>query len=441
MPFLGDIVAYTITTPDLDRSLHFYESVGFSEVMRAEWPFPWIQVSDGVVLIMLRKDSVPYMALTYYVKDINKVVKALEKDGIKFLQKPGPKDQLKRYVLQSPDGGLISLVNVTDGFRQPGGRGMMQLVPHEYNDPANYHNRAIGMFGEYAQPVADLGASVAFWKKLGFEVMSEFASPYPWAILSDGVCVIGLHQTDHFSKPALTYFAGDMADRVASLVAHGLVPISGQGAGNAVFTTPEGQLLFLYSLGGGTGTEKPKETERLVIETERLLLKAVTPALMRSVLSTMSDDDAIAFLGLTGPDELNSERKKLAGGLETYRNTFLQFVLQVKATGRNIGRGGFHNWAVQHARAEVGYLITDVSQRNMGYMKEAMAAIVNYGFTELMLNRVEALIGPDNEPSLRLAKGLGFVEEGRLRSHYFVDGVYHDSLMFGLLRSEYFEGK
>lgn len=441
MPFLGDIVAYTITTTDLERSLGFYESVGFAEVMRADWPFPWIQVSDGVVLIMLRKDTVPYMALTYYVKDINKVVKPLEKAGIAFLQKPGPKDRLKRYVLQSPDGALISLVNVIDGFRQPAGRGMMQLSQHEYNDPANYHNHTIGMFGEYAQPVADLGVSVAFWKKLGFDVLSEFAAPYPWAILSDGVSVIGLHQTDHFSKPALTYFASDMAERVAILVSHGLVPLSGEGTGNAVFSTPEGQLLFLYSLGNSVSTEKPKEQERLVIETNRLLLKALTPALMRKVLTTMSNDDAIAYLGLTGPEELSSERKKLAGGLETYRNTFLQFVLEVKETGKNIGRGGFHNWAVQHARAEVGYLITDVSQRNMGYMKEAMAAIVDYGFRELQLNRVEALIGPDNEPSLRLAKGLGFVEEGRLRSHYFVDGVYHDSLMFGLLRSEYMTGR
>ncbi len=183
-----------------------------------------------------------------------------------------------------------------------------------------------------------------------------------------------------------------------------------------------------------------EDPERIVIETKRLLLKGLTPALMRKVLTTMSDEDAIAFLGLTGVEELNSERKKLAGGLETYRNTFLQFVLEVKESGKNIGRGGFHNWAVQHSRAEVGYLITDVSQRNTGYMKEAMAAIIDYGFRELILNRVEALIGPDNEPSLRLAKGLGFVEEGRLRAHYFVDGVYHDSLIFGLLRNDYLAG-
>ncbi len=184
-----------------------------------------------------------------------------------------------------------------------------------------------------------------------------------------------------------------------------------------------------------------EDPERIVIETKRLLLNGLTPALMRKVLTTMSDEDAIAFLGLTGVEELNSERKKLVGGLETYRNTFLQFVLEVKETGKNIGRGGFHNWAVQHSRAEVGYLITDVSQRNMGYMKEAMAAIIDYGFRELQLNRVEALIGPDNEPSLRLAKGLSFVEEGRLRAHSFVDGIYQDSLTFGLLRDEYLLGK
>jgi hypothetical protein len=30
--------------------------------------------------------------------------------------------------------------------------------------------------------------------------------PYPWAILSDGLMLIGLHQTKNFSYPAVTYF-------------------------------------------------------------------------------------------------------------------------------------------------------------------------------------------------------------------------------------------
>lgn len=86
-PILGEITAFTITTPDLEKSLACYKKLGYKELYRAEWPFPWIQITDGVVLIMLRKDAKPYLALTYYVKDIDKVIADLAQKGIKFEMK------------------------------------------------------------------------------------------------------------------------------------------------------------------------------------------------------------------------------------------------------------------------------------------------------------------------------------------------------------------
>ena len=53
------------------------------------------------------------------------------------------------------------------------------------------------------------------------------------------------------------------------------------------------------------------------------------------------------------------------------------------------------------------------------------------------LNRIEAFVSPANEPSLRLLRGFGFAEEGRLRGHYCKNGMIEDSLCFGLLRNEW----
>jgi catechol 2,3-dioxygenase-like lactoylglutathione lyase family enzyme len=57
-PILGEVTAITITTPDLEKSLEFYKKLGFTEVMRMDFPFPWIQVSDGALLMMLRKGDI-----------------------------------------------------------------------------------------------------------------------------------------------------------------------------------------------------------------------------------------------------------------------------------------------------------------------------------------------------------------------------------------------
>ena len=248
-PILGDIVALTINTPDLEASLQYYQKLGFKELFRADWPFAWIQVTDEALLIMLRKSEDPYLALTYYTTDSGKVAAELEKRGISFLSKPGKGDMIQRYVFQSPDGLTISLVTIPMGFRKPSGNTMLTMNPADYANPATYTNQVAGMFGELAHPVTDLESSLPFWEKIGFNVLSKFASPYPWAIVSDGLGIVGLHQSTHFDFPAITFFAADMKDKIEQLKNNGLENFKEKGPANVVLTTPEQQHIFLFGMG------------------------------------------------------------------------------------------------------------------------------------------------------------------------------------------------
>lgn len=245
---LGEISAFTINSPDLEVSLRFYQQLGFRELMRSDFPFPFIQVTDDAVLIMLRKSAEPYLALTNYTKESEKVVSALEVKGIQFVSKPKGGDFVKRYLFQSPDGLNISIVEVPGGFEKPSGKTMINMDQLDYFKPETYTNKTIGMFGELAQPVADLDRSIAFWEKIGFTVLSRFASPYPWAILSDGLSIAGLHQSAHFNAPAITFFATDMPSKIAKLKEKGL-EFSEHSPGNVMLDTPEQQKIFLFKMG------------------------------------------------------------------------------------------------------------------------------------------------------------------------------------------------
>ena len=438
-PFLGEITALTITTPDLEISLAYYQQLGFKLVMRAEWPFPWIQLSDGVLLIMLRKDPKPYLALTYYVKNIDKVAKCLEKKGVSFVQKPKKTDAVQRYLITSPDGLNISLVGMIDGFKQPPGPGMLQMNQQDYFNPEKYINKTSGLFGELAHPVQDLAASIEYWQLLGFQAVSKFTTPYRWAILSDGLAVVGLHQTNKFSYPAITYFAADMQKKIDDLIKAGLKGYELENSSNAVLTTPEQQHIFLYKLGGmGEGDDSAKkEIQTNLIETERLLLKELNPDVLKELYTSFPDDYIMKFLGLTSEEELEKEKNKWRGGLGTYRSTYKRFLLVEKTTGKVIGSGGFHNWYPDHMRAELGYAMTDETAKQKGYMKEAMAEAVKFGFEQMGLNRIEAFVGPGNEASQRIVGGLGFTKEGTLREHFYHNGTMDDSICFALLKSEY----
>ena len=247
---LGDMACVYITTANLDSSIAVYEKLGFPKIGSNTFPVPWAQVSDGSLVIMMRKDPNPYIGLTYYINDIDKKIAELEKDSIVFSQKPKDGDPVKRYFIKSPDGFNIMLVPNIGGFQQPTGLTMLTMKPADFALADKYPNKQCGVFGEFCHPVTDLKISVAFWKKLGFTVKNEMKQPYPYTILSDGLMIISLHQTKHFDYPAVTYFGLNIATRIQQLKDKGLQHFTEiAGKNNVSLLTWENQHFFIFSLG------------------------------------------------------------------------------------------------------------------------------------------------------------------------------------------------
>lgn len=169
------------------------------------------------------------------------------------------------------------------------------------------------------------------------------------------------------------------------------------------------------------------------IETERLLLRKVTPEVYDFIYQQYSDDECIAFLGLSSTEELALEKDKHRKGLSAYDRTFLYFQLIHKTSNELMGMCGFVRHYPAHQRAEFGYSLFHDRHKNKGYMSEATAPIMEYGFQKMKLHRVEAMVGSNNEPSLKIIKKLGFTWEGLMKAHYLRDGIFEDSEVFGLL--------
>ena len=70
-------------------------------------------------------------------------------------------------------------------------------------------------------------------------------------------------------------------------------------------------------------------------------------------------------------------------------------------------------------------------------MKEALKAIITWGFRVVQLNRIEAQVHPDNAPSLALLGKLGFLQEGHQREAGYWAGRHHDLLQFALLKARW----
>lgn len=173
------------------------------------------------------------------------------------------------------------------------------------------------------------------------------------------------------------------------------------------------------------------------LTTERLLLRKISPETFEYVYANYSNEELSEFLGLENEGQLVVEKNKFEKGLSTFNKSFLYFQLLDKSNQKIIGWCGYHTWYLDHFRAEIGYGLFDESHKNKGIMTEAIKAILEYGFHQMKLNRVEAFIGSYNTPSLKLVTKFGFTKEGILRSHYFKNNVMEDSVVFSLLKEEY----
>lgn len=174
-----------------------------------------------------------------------------------------------------------------------------------------------------------------------------------------------------------------------------------------------------------------------IIETPRMTLKGIPNQLMYNIFESYPKEQIKIILGHTSDEAFEKELYKHKNGYSSYRSAFVLFLLVDNTTQEIIGRCGLHNWNAECFRAEIGYHIEEERNKNKGYMSEAVAAIIDYGFNQLNLNRIEATVNPQNIPSVKILQKFRFVQEGYLKQHYFTSGQFVDSLILALLKTDY----
>jgi RimJ/RimL family protein N-acetyltransferase len=87
------------------------------------------------------------------------------------------------------------------------------------------------------------------------------------------------------------------------------------------------------------------------------------------------------------------------------------------------------------ALGEIGYLLAPAA-RGRGAMSRALALLVGWGFETLGLERVQALVHPENPRSAAVLERVGFRHEGVLRGYRPWLGAREDRVMFAVLRGE-----
>ncbi len=124
---------------------------------------------------------------------------------------------------------------------------------------------------------------------------------------------------------------------------------------------------------------------------------------------------------------LNEKRKS--------NNSYI-FAIRTLEEDKFVGVAGFENILWNNGTAVVFVGLGDEESRGKGYGKEAMQMVLNFGFQELNLHRIQLDVLSYNKPAIALYEKLGFKKEGVYREFIHRDGKRYDLYLYGLLRHE-----
>lgn len=145
-----------------------------------------------------------------------------------------------------------------------------------------------------------------------------------------------------------------------------------------------------------------------VIGTERLVLRRQGVEDASFILRLVNDPDWLQHIGDRGvrtADEAGAYI--LNGAVAMYdRHGFGLYLIETKGDRVPVGVCGL----VQRdflAEVDIGFALAR-EHRGKGYAREAAAATIAYARSEVGLDRVAAIVSPENGASIRLLEGLGF---------------------------------
>jgi len=176
---------------------------------------------------------------------------------------------------------------------------------------------------------------------------------------------------------------------------------------------------------------------RPMIRGELVWLRPVEPSDIVSDSGLAGDAEVGHFLGAkvpmsrAGADQLATEIMSHVG------KTGYPFVICLLGEDRSIGTVFLRGVDKVNGSGMVGIFIGDRRYLGKGYGTDALNALVDFGFGELRLERIELEVFDYNLRAIRSYEKSGFQTDAVLRRARFHRGAHHDVHLMSILRDDW----
>ncbi|ADU32433.1 GNAT family N-acetyltransferase [Evansella cellulosilytica] len=185
-----------------------------------------------------------------------------------------------------------------------------------------------------------------------------------------------------------------------------------------------------------------KQIKRLesipLIETKNYLLREIMVEDASSLYSFLKEKNTMKYITPHPVKTIEEVKENIIGSLQQFEKTKeVPWVIVNKMNEEIVGTFRFHKLNLWHKKTEMGVVIRKEYQQT-GVMTEILSYILQFGFEVMKLNRIVGDIFAENKGSKKLLEKYGFHKDGVLRQTDFDGEKYHDTVVYSLLRDEYY---
>jgi ribosomal-protein-alanine N-acetyltransferase len=205
---------------------------------------------------------------------------------------------------------------------------------------------------------------------------------------------------------------------------------------------PEGLVLYAPVPSARKGDMKKETVYTLfsripTLETDRLILRGMKVSDAADMFDYARRPQVTEYLLWTSHGDIAHTREYLTYIGQRYRTgDFFDWAVVYRENGRMIGTCGFTSFDYQADAAEIGYVLNP-DFGGQGLATEAVRRVLDFGFGQMALHRIEARFMQGNDRSLRLMERVGMTFEGWARESMKVKGAYRTIGTCAILRDEY----
>jgi hypothetical protein len=233
MSTIGRFLEFSVQTPDVIESLHFYKLLGFTELETNDiYSHKYAVVSDGELNIGLHDKEFDSPAITFVQQDLAKHARSMSDHGYDF------------KVLQLDEDAFNHL-----GFRDRDGHAVDMVEARTFHINEDAENDSLcGSWFELTLPVRDTVRAARFWAPVAPTLLEMREEPTVHMRFDATGVALGLSESIALKAPSLCFRCHDRHGLMGLLEQQGIEheKFPGYEGAFVAITAPEGTTLYAF---------------------------------------------------------------------------------------------------------------------------------------------------------------------------------------------------